>query len=123
MSYRVHNFHDVLRNGTEVTESAYQSGVGTTIVHTVTAGTTFYVDHFTGAWWADTVGFTYRFGVRNVANADQYYFVNIPVSGNDNGHVSGCFPTLLTIAAGWDVFVYSSGAGGRAHGYVHGWEL
>ena len=122
-----YDFHDYLRdNGTEVTVSQ-QTAAATDIVHTVTAGKTLYLDSWTMSIKCSsgaTGGQVGLLGVRDALDAFQFFLDRFESATIDiNVANSGCFPTLLTITAGWDIYTYSSNANVEVYGFIHGWEI
>lgn len=103
----------------------------TVILHTVTAGKTFYLTYANLCCWGGSNERWGRIAVRNDSDAIQYYLTQIKTKGGtvDAGGESPVTATIpivinpaLVIAAGWDIVVISSGSAHDASGAVGGWE-
>lgn len=108
--------------GTQIAKSVSVSGAGTSIIHTVTTGKTFYLD---AAWLnadstaASTTGVNLI--VRDTGDVTQYTMsFNMHANGNQSNAIS--FPVPISIPEGWDIVLNTSLAGLSASAFIHGYE-
>ncbi len=107
--------------GTQVVKDASIDN-GTTIIHTVTAGTTLYLCSITFSMNPIAAGAGLMF-VRNVADVLQYRFFQMRRLINDGFGVGTTFNPPLTIPAGYDVCIQSAAANVWVYGMIFGYEL
>ncbi len=91
----------------------------TTILHTVTAGKTLYLCscslHVNAG--ANQLG---HLKVRNVADADQYFLLDLETAAQAPMQGQNTFAPPIAIAAGFDIVVETTAA--QAAGFIFGWE-
>ena len=107
--------------GTQIVK-ANHTGPGLAIIHTVTAGKTFFltgVSCYSHAGAAIAIG---SVAVRNGADVYQYALIGLGAPINNRvGAAISLWPPI-EIPAGWDVYVDCGGAGSDNSGTVFGWE-
>ena len=94
------------------------------IVHTVTAGKTFYLCAVTSTIDNKSGGNSWG-GIRLRNVGDTYQFDFIIFQGDDPyaNTDSLTFNPPMEIIAGWDVYIQSGGAGVMIYGFCYGYEL
>lgn len=108
--------------GTQIHQEATQSGAGTAIVHTVTAGKTFYLTltHFEGE--ASAANKLVTLSIRNDSDVTQFTLSSHTLSTlNETLSENFAFTPPMKIAAGWDIVV-TAVANSVSRAFVHGWE-
>ncbi|KKN33019.1 hypothetical protein LCGC14_0807880 [marine sediment metagenome] len=91
----------------------------TTIIHTVTAGKTFYLCSCSCS--ADTgINKLTHLKVRNASDTDQYTIIDHESSAQATIFGSLSFFPPISIPAGWDIVLTTNAAQGM--GFIHGWE-
>ena len=104
--------------GEDVSKDVVQDGVGTTVIHTVTAGKVFELSMVTIGGYL-TLNTVAALIVRNDVDAEQY---RITILGtNFCIQKSYAFPTPISIPAGWDVCLYEA-SGTNSFAFIHGKE-
>lgn len=108
-------------NGTQIAKRAAKSN-GTLIVHTVTAGKTFFLSHW--RFRVDTTAAAHSglFFVRDTDDITVYDIDDILMRtvGHYNNAVALFHP--IEIPAGYDVCISSSDAALSSSAFIHGWE-
>jgi len=104
--------------GEDVTKDATKVGLGTVIIHTVTAGKVFELSSATIGGYLDS-NTVVALLVRNVADEEQYRISILGITGCSQE--SYIFPTPISIPAGWDVCLYQQ-AGTNSFAFIHGKE-
>ncbi len=104
--------------GTQITKSGTQTNAGSTILHTVTAGKSFYLTaaNLFGVNGASVWGYIQ---VTDAADATQY---NILYCYDRFGY-SHDFIYPVKIPAGYKVKIVIDAATGEARGFIHGYEI
>lgn len=102
----------------QINKSRFE-GVGTYIMHTVTAAKVFYLTAFTfGAF--HTVTCTALFYVRNVADVTQYNIYSYTPPAANYGIFSLALTVPIAIPAGYDITIYCDA--GTMQCFISGWE-
>lgn len=93
-------------------------------LHTVTAGKTFHLGHWTMGLSYDGVNADrLYFYVTNAADAEQYIIFDLTSSVAYKMTESGCFPVPLPIVAGWKVKIRSVQTGSYMRCFIYGYEI
>lgn len=110
-------------DGTQVAASANADNT-TTVIHTVTAGKTLYLNGVTimANNSAGVVSSAYIV-VRNAADAEQYHIFYIRLNDGLEDSDSENFIPPIEIAAGWDIALRSASADMYTRGFIHGYEV
>ena len=104
--------------GVDVSKDVIRVGVGTTEIHTVTAGHVFEMSMATIGGYV-TINTAVALVVRNDVDAEQY---RITIWGtNFSIQKSYAFPTPISIPAGWDICLYEESTT-RSFAFIHGKE-
>ena len=104
--------------GVDVSKDVVQVGIGTAIIHTVTAGKVFELSSATIGGYVEQNSIVALL-VRNVADEEQYRISILGITGCSQE--SYIFPTPISIPAGWDVCLYQQ-AGTNSFAFIHGKE-
>lgn len=94
---------------------------GAVVLHTVSAGKTFYLTHCSIDATGDADGFAY-IAVRNTDDVDQYMILHAAGHTGFGVTSSPVFIPPIEIPSGWDVTLYSPSTY-TSYGFVHGYEL
>ena len=108
-------------NGEQVAKLGSAEG-GTTIIHTVTLGKTFFLSALSYTSFSDATPITMGVLVRNGADVHQYSLIHELVALAHTNAFGMSYPVPVEIPAGYDICAHSSGATGRASACIHGWE-
>ena len=109
--------------GTQINKSSY-STTDTVVVHTVTAGKTFYLTSASFGCRVAAINIYTFLGVRNAADTFQYNLLSLMTVGTvQNGPIAKTFNPPLKIPAGYDIYMYNvDGTGMAKSAEITGWE-
>lgn len=107
--------------GAQVAKSNQLAGVGTTIIHTVTAGKTLILESAVSTMIGSAAGQTGTLLVRDASDVTQYTLFTAPFS--ITGMLTHSWKGGLLIPAGYDIVITSNGAGVNIAGFIKGREI
>lgn len=117
--------------GTQVNKSVYGS-TALEVIHTVTAGKTFYLTAANLAGKGTDIGFIFSILVTNAADAIQYTLLNLVVNGDGatgdgpGGVSNNSYPTPIKIPAGYKIKLNTASMGApstsEVYANIQGWE-
>ena len=108
-------------NGTQIVKNA-NSNNAIAILHTVTAGKTFYLKGFALSWNASGSGNGAFLLVRDAADVLQYYLMISYSGAAGHGLCTRDYSQPIEIAAGFDICIQSNAATLSAFCTIDGWE-
>jgi len=96
----------------------------TTIIHTVTAGKTLYLSATTiGMRFLAEVSGPFELYLRDENDLNAVIIFTSSRVTNDGFCCGQSFCPPVEVPALWDICIYASGAGLRAYGFIHGYEV
>lgn len=95
---------------------------GSNIIHTVSAGKTFFLTTLLGVVNTSATGTLAQIGIRNVSDVTQYFLFSSTFDQVGQLPIPLNFWPPHEIPAGWDIFSFSSAGTLDISVFLHGWE-